>query len=345
MQRPDLQRPDLQRPDIQPRRRSRGWHSVPRPVACLVVSLAIATRAFGVQASDDHVLVYILGSSVTVAHHELLANDEDAESGSVLEETGPRHGTVSWGDHAVTYFPGETFWAVGSDSLTYRVDTPQGSATATLYLVAHRSVNTFTTMLDFESANDPFVNYHPGLSILQGSGAILGNGSLQVDVSPEDPSVFGTVELPPIGGGTDSNNNNGDLEICLVGGSDGPSSITELPGDQGYVVLLGQETDTTPERAILRVGIAENGDYFLEIKEVDAGGGTVWHRSADLSRHHDISRFRVAFEHGNNALAAILRTEGLAVRIRCRAILRRFADSFSPRLLPARGRWWRRLRC
>ena len=133
---------------------------LPLMIALIPVS-SLAQRAPG--AVDDVRLVGLRDQVVVVKHYELLENDLNSARGAVTIVREPHHGereVPAGGDPQteVRYIPGDTFWAVGSDSVTYRIDTPQGSSTANLVFVAKRSEGNGTAPILFEQTSDPFAD-------------------------------------------------------------------------------------------------------------------------------------------------------------------------------------------
>ena len=266
-------------------------------------------------AVDDGVKVPLGAANVTITYNDLLANDINATHGTVTLIKWPIHGQIFLDpiNARFDFVPTDDFWAIRSDLVVYRLDTPVGSSFATLYIVPEVKGYVNVTEHDFEEQGDLPPDATVGMTI-ETENPLFGEGSLSAVTSSGD--VYGTLILPgpthQAGGG-----NSGEVDGC-VGGVDtiGGGYTSEIESDEilGYLMLFG-DADATVDTAVVRVGVLGSGrDLFVEVKSVDAADNTAWHTSEILDRGNNIVRFSAAYSEGNGLLRAVLQADGLAVR-------------------------------
>lgn len=281
---------------------------------------APAQATDGPIAADDLRLVSLTETEVDLPFSALLHNDiADRIAANVELERAPLHGQLMESSDGFIYMPEDTFWAVGSDQLTYRLEVGSETAYATVHLAARRFPLGPINAIAFDDPAETFLLQRPGLSF-ETDAPIKGAGSLSVRATETGGTSYFSVDLDPEGGPTVGPvaTDNGNTDFCLGGLPDPPSAFGYLgvstEGPAGYVLLIGSKHADIDD-AIVRVGLQDDyNGLFLEVKEVLADGTEIWHRTKTLVHRSDTLRIQVSFDIEGDQLAALLRFDGLALR-------------------------------
>ncbi len=279
---------------------------------------APAQATEGPIAVDDLRLVSLTETEVDLSFSALLDNDSaDRSAANVELERAPLHGQLVESSTGFVYTPDHTFWAVGSDQLTYRLEVGSETTYASVHLAARRFPLGPISGIDFDDPTETFLLQRPGLSF-ETNAPIKGAGSLAVRSTEVGGTSYFSVEVDPDHVGPVATDN-GDTDFCL-GGLPDPQAFghgyqgysTNAPA--GYVVLVGPNVADI-DTAVVRVGLDQAlTGLFLEVKEVDVGGNETWHRTETLAYQSETLRVQVSFDIEGDQLAALLRFDGLALR-------------------------------
>ncbi len=284
---------------------------------------APAQATDGPIATDDLRLVSLTETTVDLPFSTLLSNDvADRLAANIELERAPLHGQLWASSGGFIYVPDDTFWAVGSDQLTYRLEVGSHTAYASVHLAARRFPRGTTPAISFDDPTEISLLQRAGLSF-ETDDPIKGLGSLAVDTTLTGTSYF-SVALNP-GDNTSvepAATDNGNTDFCLGSLPDprlpAPQSPSYLDSSfddpAGYVLLTGSKVANL-NSAIVRVGLEQDlNGLFLEVKQVDVDGTETWHRTRTLAHGSDTPRIQVAFDIEDSQLVALLRFDGLALR-------------------------------
>ncbi|MEM7585015.1 MAG: hypothetical protein AAF560_16595 [Acidobacteriota bacterium] len=278
-------------------------------IAASLVLSAPAIQATDLLAKDDLVVVRFNQSNdqTFIDFNDLLENDTGATIDDIWISEEPLHRDT---DHSGTvgtsyvFTPKTSFWALGSDQLTYTLTVQGETSTATVFLFAHLPTTSPMINEEFEPGIPP--SYLPrsyGANTVGVSTAdpISGAGSLKVDIIDAlDGDAYISVPYAP-GSGDDDDED--ELGGCYRAGGG------RLVGDQTdawIVVLQGPQLD--PEQAPVRLLLRSDGALVAEVQ-----GHAGVESSEPIYPTNSVVHFKLLWSYRGGELKALLRVDGMAV--------------------------------
>ncbi|MEM7349840.1 MAG: hypothetical protein AAF657_03475 [Acidobacteriota bacterium] len=275
----------------------------------LLPSLSAEASILAPQAVDDRILVFLNepGGGTTIQFSTLIENDNNVgQTASIVIAKEPQYRAAGSGVSGDTYFfvPTESFWALGTDQLTYTVTVGGSQSTATALLIAYRPPAQVLIEADFEPS-DP-IDWVPfaGTNRVELSTVtpISGAASLEIDIpSAAAGSAFAAFEF------RGDDDDEGELGGCYRAGNQGGTAPFESEAEAWILVL--QQGALNPATAPVRVRRQPDGALIVEV--LDASN--VHQASAPIYPINEVVHFRLSWSQREGRRQALLRVDGQAV--------------------------------